>query len=194
MSRAKSNVAFNPVLRTIKERRSIRSYKPEPVPRKYIEKIIDAGNWAPSAGNLQPWRFVVIEDEKIRGELSSTVNPNWRRVMEQLMKKDPERYGMHREYMNVEDPVFYSAPVIIFVIGFSGVNCALACENMMLAAHSFGLGSCYIGWGALVMGDPKIVDLLGLDDKEKIYGPITVGYPLYYPEAPNKDDPQVKWV
>lgn len=185
---------WNPVLEAIRNRRSVRSYKPDPVPRELVEKIIEGGNWAPSAGNLQPWRFVVVEDVDIRERLREIALPRWMRAMEILKEEDPDRYEMFVDYMDCKDPVYYSAPVIIFVIGPSDVNCALACENMMLAAHSLGLGCCYVGWGALVLGELEVLEILELKPEESVLGPIVLGYPERYPEPPPKDDPEVKWV
>ncbi|MCP8311898.1 MAG: nitroreductase family protein, partial [Candidatus Methylarchaceae archaeon HK02M1] len=77
------------------------------------------------------------------------------------------------------------APVIIFVIGpaNNAVSCALACENIMIAAQSFGLGSCYVGFGSMVKGNADVVQALELTDDEQIYGPIVLGYPKVNPSA-----------
>ena len=184
----------NPVLKAIIERRSVRCFKPDPIPKELIEKIIEAGNWAPSAGNLQPWRFVVVEDEGLRERLRETAIPRWRRIMETLKGKEPERYEIYSKRIGSKDPVYHSAPVIIFVIGLSSINCALACENMMMAAHSLGLGSCYVGWGALIRDNPDIIEILGLKGDERVLGPIVFGYPEKYPDPPAKKRPEIKWV
>jgi nitroreductase len=184
----------NSVLQAIKARRSVRHYKTDPVPRKLIEKIIEAGNWAPSVGNLQPWRFVVIEDEKLRMKLKEMALPKWRKTTEKLKEDDPQRYRIHARHLGRDDPVYYSAPVIIFIIGPSGINSALACENMMLAAHSLGLGSCYVGWGALVIYEPELIEALELKEKESVFGPIIIGYPEKYPEPPPKKEAKIKWI
>jgi len=184
----------NLVLKAIKDRRSVRFFKPDPIPKELIEKIIDAGNWAPSVGNLQPWRFVVIETENLRQRLRDIAIPKWKNVIEILKDDEPERYEIYSKNMAREDPVYYSAPTIIFVIGPSITNCALACENMMLAAHSLGLGSCYVGWGSLILFDNEIIEILDLKKEENIIGPIVMGYPEKYPKPPHKDEPDIKWV
>lgn len=191
---SQSNVEDNFVLKTIRERRSIRHFKSDKVPRNLVKKIIEAGTMAPSSSNLQPWRFVVIEDEKLREYLRQIALKKWNRVMEVLKDREPERFNFYREQKDRKDPVYYSAPVIIFVIGPSGVNCALACENMMLAAHSIGLGSCYVGWGGLVVEDPETNKMLELKEKEKVFGPILIGYPEKQLEPTPRDDPEIKWV
>jgi nitroreductase len=191
---SEENPLTNKVLKAIKCRRSIRSYKPEPVPDMFIEKIIDAGNWAPSAGNLQPWRFVVVKDKKVRAKLREATVPKWRNVMELLKEEAPERYKMFKNNLKLKDPVFYSAPVIIFIIGTSSINCSLACQNILLAAHSLGLGSCYVGWGSAVLDCPEIIEILELKADESIFGPIIIGYSEEYPKPPKKKKPEVKFV
>jgi nitroreductase len=185
---------YNPVLKAIKERRSIRYYKPDSPSKELIEKVIDAGNWAPSAGNLQPWRFVLIEEKNLRGRLSELALPKWKSVMETLKKDEPERYEIHSKHMDRKDPVCYSAPVILFVIRPSITYCSLACENMMLVAHSLGLGCCYVGWGALVIEEPEAIEILDLKKGENVIGPIVLGYPEKYPKAPHKKEAKVKWI
>ena len=95
----------------------------------------------------------------------------------------PELYNMAMSIYEAmdepKDPIYYNAPVIIFVIGATNnaVSCALACENIMIAAQSLGLGTCYVGFGAMVKGNPEIVKALELKSDEGIYGPILIGYP-----------------
>ncbi len=101
-----------------------------------------------------------------------------------------------------KDMVYYSAPVILFVIGPASyaVSCALACENIMIAACSLGLGSCYVGFGMMVKGNADVVQALELTDGERIYGPILLGYPKDIPEARALDqhdtyvEPKIKWI
>jgi nitroreductase len=102
--------------------------------------------------------------------------------------------------------IYYNAPAIIFVIGpvNNPVSCALACENIMIAAQSFGLGSCYTGFGAMVKGNPEVVKALELKDDEGVYGPILLGYPKANLSpalasalagiGPNKKAPVTKWI
>ncbi len=184
----------NPVFKAIMDRRSVRFYKPDPLPKELIEKVIEAGNWAPSVGNLQPWRFIVVEDKYLRERLRDKAIPIWKSVMETLKEKEPKRYEIYLKQRDRKDPIYYSAPVFIFVLGPSRINCALACENMMIAAHSLGLGSCYVGWGALIIDDPEVTEILELKMDESILGPIVIGFPEKYPEPPPKDEPEVKWV
>ncbi len=189
---------MNPVLEAIKIRRSVRSYEAKPVPRDIINTLIEAANQAPSAMNSQPWRFVVVEDEKARKKLLQAALPNAKKILEHVKEINPERYKMiMKRYEQMEDPIYYSAPGIVFVIGsgrYADHSCPLACQNIMLAAYSLGLGSCWVGFGALVTDNAEIRDLLDLKDDEKIFGPILIGYPKGYPEPPEKNPPVVKWI
>ena len=204
---------MNPVIEAINTRRSIRAYDPTPIPREVINTIIEAGNQAPSQGRMvngeirfQPWRFVVVEDPAFKQTLVQTTLPIWKKFIENMKETLPEVYEKAMTYYEAmdepKDMVFYSAPVILFVIGPASyaVSCALACENIMLAAHSLGLGSCYVGFGSMVKGNADVVQALELTDNEQIFGPIVLGYPKDIPEARALDshesyvDPKIKWI
>ena len=202
----------NPILEAIHNRRSCRDFKQKSIPRDIFKKIIDAGNQAPftSITRSQPWRFVVVENQEFRQKLIETTFPIWKKSMENIKEAAPEIYNTAMElYQSLDDPkdlVYYSAPGIVFVIGpkRNSVCCSLACENMMIAATSLGLGSCYVGFGSMVTGNDEIVKKLELADDEKIYGPILLGYPKDKSNskvakglahlAPIKKEPIVKWI
>ena len=205
---------MNQVMETIRRRMSVRSYDPRPVPREILDAVIEAGNLAPSRGResedgkgfaFQPWRFVVVEDREFWKTLVETTTPIWKQFTGSIREHNPEMYEqvmMSYEAMpEPRDMVYYSAPAILFVIGPKGfdISCALACENIMIAATSFGLGSCYVGFGAMVTGNPEVVEALELEEGERIYGPILLGYPGEEPGAldtirPEKNPPVVKWI
>jgi len=205
---------INPVIEVINKRRSVRAYEPKPIPKDIINTIIEAGNQAPSTGRMvkgeirfQPWRFVVVEDPEFKQKLVQTTLPIWKKFLENFKKAQPETYEIAMTYYEAmpepKDMVYYSAPVILFVIGpiSNAVSCALACENIMLAACSLGLGSCYVGFGSMVKGNAEIVQALELTEGERIYGPIVLGYPKDIPEARPLDqhdsryvDPKIKWI
>jgi nitroreductase len=205
-------VLFNQVIETINKRRSIRSYDAKPVPRDVIKTIIEAGNQAPftSITRSQPWRFVVVENPEFRQKLFSTTFPFWKNATEGMKKTYPDIYKMAvRVYDAMDEPkdvIYYNAPVIIFVLGPANdaVSCALACENIMIAATSLGLGSCYVGFGSIIRGDADVVKTLDLKDDEAVYGPILLGYPKIDPSEalssalryiePNKREPKTKWI
>jgi nitroreductase len=205
---------MNPVLEPIRQRRSVRSYKADSVPKDTVQQIIAAGNWAPTGHNMQLWRFVVVEDRQLRQKLVETTRPTWRRAFggwadstdaqfrDTLTAMTPRCLGWPPQsyedtiarLVELEDGMYWEAPVVIFVIGSRPSECWMVCQNMVLAAHSLGLGSCIVGFGAGVTSDTEIVEALELHENEKIFGPVVVGYAQIYPEPPEKKPPVVKWV
>lgn len=189
---------MNTVLQAIESRRSIRSYEPKQLPRETLLAIINAANHAPSAMNTQPWRFVVVENQSFRKKLVETAVPNCKKFVETLKESFPQRYQfIMKRFEELEDPIYYKAPAIVFVIGSgpgAGDSCPLACENMMLAAHSLDLGSCWVTFGSLVTDNPEIAKELELKPDEKIFGPILLGYTKEKPQPPAKKDPSIKWI
>ena len=184
---------MNEVIQAIKKRRSIRSYDSRTIPKTLINVIIEVANEAPSAMNCQPWRFAVIEDDIAKKKLLSAAKPNVHKILDMIKDSDPERYEMIRKrYAELHDPVYYSAPVVIFVIGsgrYASHSCPLACENMMLAAHSLGIGSCWVGFGAMVTEDAEVKKMLELKEDETIFGPIFWGILLNIRNAPQRKSP-----
>jgi nitroreductase len=187
---------MNAVIEAINKRRSVRAYEDKPVPRDLVNAVIAAGNEAPSAMNSQPWRFVVVEDPAAKKKLLGAALPQAKKITELVKDVDPERYeSIKKRYAELPDPVYYSAPTVIFVIGngrYAAHSCPLACENMMLAAHSLGLGSCWVGFGAMVTEDGSVRKLLDLQEGDAIFGPILLGYPKGVTARPPKKDPKVK--
>jgi len=189
---------MNPVIDAIKKRRSVRSYDPKPIPRDVLNAVIEAGNEAPSAMNSQPWRFVVVEGKEAKKKLLGAALPQAKKITELVKDADPERYAATKKrYAELPDPVYYSAPTVVFVIGngrYAAHSCPLACENMMLAAQSLGLGSCWVGFGAMVTEDRSVRALLELKEDDSIFGPILLGYPKGESARPPKKEPKVKWI
>ncbi len=189
---------MNPVIEAIKKRRAIRSYEARPVPRDILKLILDAANEAPSAMNSQPWRFVVVEDASAKKKLLAAALPQAKKITEQVKDVDPERYeAIKKRYAELPDPVYYSAPAVVFVIGagrYAAHSCPLACENMMLAAHALGLGSCWVGFGAMATADAEVRALLELGEDESVFGPILIGYPKGEAQRPPKKEAKVKWI
>jgi nitroreductase len=208
----KATIFMNSVIEAIKNRRSIRAYEQKPIPRDIINIVIEAGNQAPftTLTRAQPWRFVVVQNPEFKQKLLQTTLPFWKNATECMKNTAPELYKMamsiYEAMDDQKDVIYYNAPVIIFVIGpaNNAASCALACENMMIAAQSLGLGSCYVGFGAMVKGNADVVQALELKDDEGIYGPILLEYPKTNPSealatalesiGPNKKKPGTKWI
>ena len=204
----------NPVLEAIGKRQSVRAYKPDPIPPDVMQAIIEAGNQAPARGRMkegssdldfQPWRFVVVEDADLKRKLLETTLPFWKNMTASMKDSHPDMYeNVMTQFEAMPEPkdmVYYAAPAIVFIIGPKGfdISCSLACENMMIAATSFGLGSCYVGFGAMVTGNTEVVEALELKEDEKIFGPILLGYASGGQSAldntrTEKAPPLIKWI
>ncbi|MCW4015039.1 MAG: nitroreductase family protein [Candidatus Bathyarchaeota archaeon] len=204
---------MNPVIEAINNRRSVRAYEQKPIPKDIINTIIEAGNQAPytSMTRSQPWRFVVVQNPEFKQKLFQTAFPFWKNAIDGMKEAAPELYKMatclYDAMDEPKDVIYYNAPAILFVIGpASGgaTSCALACENIMIAAQSLGLGSCYVGFGAMIKGNAEVIQALELKEDEAIYGPILLGYPKVNISTevanalekigPIKKEPVTKWI
>lgn len=186
---------MNSVLEVINQRRSVRLFEKTNVEISDLEKIINAGNMAPT-GTSQSWRFVVVTEDELLNKLKELSIPYYEKFMENM----PDQFKEVRAVIDgiVDDPVFYSAPAAIYVIGSgssSDIDCSMVCQNIMLAAESLGLNSCYVYFGQLVLQNPEINSLFDLKDGEKVYGPVVLGKGKPgMPNLINKKDPIVKWL
>ena len=121
----------NPVLQAIADRRSNRGFKPDQITPEQLKTLLDAGEQAPSAKNMQPWQFTVVRNRELLTEISDETH--------KVMKV--ERGG----------DVFYGAPTVIFLScdpdahPWTRLDCGIAVQNIALAAHAIGLGSVIIG-------------------------------------------------
>jgi len=151
------------VLDAIRDRRSIRRYRPDPVPLDAIEKIIDAGRWAPTGANRQYWKFIAVTDPKIMRMI--------KRVSPMMWGDSPAAIlvclDLDRSSLGEEARRGYGE-----IAGFPS-------QNIMLAAHALGLGTCPIGG----FNKRAVTDILDVPDDMDVHLLITLGYP---DEAPEK--------
>jgi nitroreductase len=132
----------NPVIANIKTRRSIRDYLDTPLSEETINKIIDAGDYAPTGLNLQPWRFIVVQNKGMLKKLLDYAKPILVKNLEG--RKDAGAVNFMKRVQDKNFNLFYNAPVLILVIGINNnaltdYDCSMCAGNMMLAAHSLGL-------------------------------------------------------
>lgn len=165
-------------------RRSTRKYLDKEVSQELLEKIIETGRYAPSGGNSQSNHFLVIQNKQIIDHLVKMVE----RAFSQ-MEITENMYRSLQNSINLSKKggyVFcYNAPVLIIVAnkkdyGNNRADCALALENMMLEANELDLGSCYINQLKWLNEDQKILSYLqslGMNEDERVYGSLIVGYP-----------------
>jgi len=159
------------VFETIKSRRSVRAFTNEPVSDKEVMKLINAARWAPSAGNIQPWEFVVVRDPQIKRGLSAAA---------------------------LDQTFIEEVPVVIVVCanqlrssrgyGSRGVNLyclqdtAAAIQNMLLAACALGLATCWVG----AFQEEEARKVLNIPNGVRAVAIIPVGHPAEKPEAPER--------
>lgn len=179
-----------PMLRAIRERRSIRRYEARPVPQETLEQILQAGIYAPSAHNRQPWRFAVLQSLQSKAQLAD--------AMGQQLQIDLERDHVPQTVIENDRQRSYdrltNAPVLV-VVSLSLVDMdsyadtvrsekerimaiqsvAMAGQNILLAAHSLGLGACWMC--ASLFCPDVVVNALELPQDWQPQGIITLGYP-----------------
>lgn len=167
---------MNETLRLIKSRRSVKKYKDTPVKREDIEKIVEAGTWAATGLNKQSPIILVVTNKEVREKLSR-LNAG----------KDP----FHRA-----DP-FYGAPCVLVVLADKSVHTrvydgSLVMGNMLLAAHSLGLGACWIHRAKETFETDEgkqILKELGIEGEYEGVGNCIVGYPDMTPaDKPRKEN------
>jgi nitroreductase len=189
----------NDVFENIYLRRSVRDYKPDDVPDDIIRELIRAGTYAPSAVNTQPWRFVVIKNREIIDRLSERAKKLWLDSVDK--SSNPEIKRLENIMKMPEFNIFYNAPVLILIFATPDAyspqyDCASAAENMMLAAKSLGIGSCWIGFGMPLSSDHDILVELKVPEDYHLMVPLIFGYPVkdIQTAPPRKEDVIFNWI
>lgn len=152
------------VFETILHRRAIRRFSTKQIEENELEQILNAGMYAPSAGGRQGVIFAVCQNREVNERLGKIKRANARPQMA------TKTSFVSREQPSIADDIkitnaFYDAPTVITMFApkdflFSKEDCALAAENIMLAADAFGIGSCYIGQGWEAFADPYGQEIL----------------------------------
>lgn len=167
----------NETLRTIMTRRSIRKYKPDPIPSEILKAILFPGIYAPTAMGRQPWYVVVIQNRKTIDELNDQVKAATAR-----MPDNP-----YRDYVGSENyTIHYGAPTFVIATGdcelaprSAEVDCALLLGTTFLAAHSLGIGSCWINQLNVLNDEPEFreyMTTLTIPKQNRIFGCACFGY------------------
>ncbi len=175
-------------------RRAVREFTPEPVDEKVIRQLVDAAIQAPSAVNQQPWLFTVVRDRALLTSISAKAKAH-------MLKTSPTALASHHFQHILSEAtfdIFYNAPVLIVISAAAGLwaveDCALAAENMMLAAHASGLGTCWIGFARGWLGTSEGKSVLKLSEIDVPVAPIIVGHPKSSPPAVSRNPPRIDWI
>ncbi len=176
----------------------MRRFKPEPVSPDVLNRLLEAAAWAPSAGNRQDWRFAVVTSDDVRRRMASAAEREWDAILaahgSDGVVEELARYRSNFGW-------FAEAPVVIavsckvpegFLVHYLGaladdvagtqVSAAMAAQNLMLAAHANGLGSCCLT--APLVAEQELKRILGLGRRSRIACLIAVGYADESPAAP----------
>ena len=192
---------YDALLELVKSTRSIRRFKPDPIPDEYIDKIVEVARWAPSGFNQQPWEFVVVRKPELRKKIAEYTSIYWSQSREMEATREswegvwnPEPVGSEADYS--------VAPVYIIIFGDTRAKEGLPmgvrfdvhrCESifisslanaflyMHMAAGTLGLASQWVSALATPYAHCMIKDLLGIRKQLEIYDMLAVGYPAVQP-------------
>jgi len=175
------------------KRRAIRDFEDKEVPLETIKEIIRDGCLAPSSGNGQPWRFIIINNKEWIKKLSDESKKN----ILYFIGKNPDSplKSYEARLKNKNFNVFYNAPCLVYIVApkevrSAQVDCALAACYFMFSAAALGLGTCWVDLGSEIR-DPEILAEIGMPYDCKIIAPIILGHPKSIPPSPTRNEPQI---
>ena len=223
--------------RVIYQRRSNRLFKKKQVDPQLVERIIEAGRFAPSAGNNQPWKFIVIQNQKMLDEInrqckktllffSKICMPHewlekktpgdktarlkwWQKVLLWILVRFVGGDADQRAHGGVNavtaDPdfhTFFKAPTVILLlvdkraIGGTDLDMGICAQNMVLAAHSLGLGTCYLDLiTKTIVYNRKLRKKLGIAHPFEIATALVLGHPKGSIDGiVEREQPRVEWI
>ena len=176
-------------------RRSTREYTSDSVDEPTIRRLIDAAIHAPSATNEQPWTFTVVRDQALLDQVSQASKVH----MLATLPAGPEADRYRSRLSDPQFQIFYHAPVLVVISGIRqgawiAEDCALAAQNLMLAAYGQCLGTCWIGFSQGYLNTPEGKQALGIPATWMPVAPIIVGHPKTMPAPVARREPEIRWV
>ncbi|MDI6796099.1 MAG: nitroreductase family protein [Desulfatibacillaceae bacterium] len=215
------------VEKVIYKRRSNRLFRKKAVPKELLHRVLEAARFAPSAGNCQPCKFVVVTDPKLIADIERDAmkvlrflknlylaekgrRPLWKNAIFSATslvmptKMDPRPMTAMEKADRSNDVIYWGAPAVIFVakntrgISNPDLDTGMATQNLVLAAHALGLGTCYIGLTIEPLNYPYMKSyrkLLGIEEPYELVTSIAIGYPKGKIDAAVKrDTPPITWI
>lgn len=157
------------LMEAIKTRRSIRKFRETPVPENLLKEVLNAARLAPSADNAQPWKIIVVRDQQMKQKVTQACNGQ---------------------------KFLVQAPIVLVVCGIPEdafqtvggymsshvIDASIALDHVTLAAHSLGLGTCWVAW----FKEEKVKDILGIPEDVRVVALSPLGYPDESPERPSR--------
>jgi coenzyme F420-0:L-glutamate ligase / coenzyme F420-1:gamma-L-glutamate ligase len=179
----------------IHQRRSIRKYQPQPIPKDIIRFVLAAAGWAPSAHNSQPWRFIILDTPKVKRELAEAMAEAWAADL----SKDGTTVDVQKRNERVER--FANAPVLILAcLTMEGLrkfpdaerqgcehdlalqSLGAGIQNLLLGAHARGLGACWFCAPAFCKETVRKMLKIPVDVEPQAF--VAMGYPAEAPPTP----------
>jgi nitroreductase len=166
---------MNEIMKIIKSRRSVRSFSDKQIKQEELDVILEAGMYAPSAAGKQAWHFTVIQDQQILDEISSEAKRIYRSMDIDFLRSIGANDQFH---------TFFHAPTVIVISGevnsiAPNSDCAVAAQNVMLAAESLQIGSCWISAASVIAQTEegkKIIEKMRLPEDYAPFNSIAMGY------------------
>lgn len=185
--------------RFILERRSVRNFKKKPVAEPLIRRILEAGRFAPSAGNHQPWKFIVITDPEFINQIEEAVHASWVDMYKKFTDDqtvmnlvnvvptgtfDPRVQNGIKCVAQKELPIFFNAPVVILIacnekMANPDLHIGICGQNMNLAAMALGIGCCWSSFASGINRIPELKVKLGIGDSWIIRTSLCLGHPKF---------------
>jgi len=173
----------------LKGRRSVREFLPDDVPEEHLELILDMARYAPTAGNAQPWRFLVVRERANKEGLREAVKDYLRMKIDELELPAAEKQERKERVFRFADKIF-SAPILILVfvdasrypdlVGYDG---AMAVQNMMLAAHALGYGTSF---QTTLFPEELVKEHFSIPERYRFICAVPLGKPAVPSEPPER--------
>jgi nitroreductase/NAD-dependent dihydropyrimidine dehydrogenase PreA subunit len=195
------------VEKTILERRSVRNFSDKPVSEHSLRRIIEAGRFAPSAGNAQPWSFVAITNTEVIKQIEEACHAVWSNLygmyndddqvagLAEMFGKplpvglfDPRVWGGAGCVTRKELPIFMGANALVLLLVNDKMpeptlQMGICGQNMNLAAESLGLGACWVSFSLAINFLPELQAMLGIKEGWRVQTSIVVGHPKFKQEG-----------
>ena len=175
---------MNQIIETIKNRRSVRQYSPEQIKDEELESILEAAIYAPTGHNDQPWHFTIVQNK----DLINEINDGAKKVMKGMEMEWISKLGTVKEFN-----IFHRAPTALIISGKKDattpiVDCAAAVQNILLAAESLDIGSCWIGFAKFFFLDPDNMKKFNIPEDHEVHFGVALGYKVNEnPQAPERN-------
>ncbi|MFW9915503.1 MAG: nitroreductase family protein [Candidatus Thorarchaeota archaeon] len=177
------------VFEAIKGRRSVRAFLPDEVPQQDLELILDMARYAPTAANNQPWKFLVVRNGKNKVMLQAKIKEFVeKRIDDQALELEEKTKRKEDIFQYLEN--LFVVPVLVFLLVDGSqypelVMCdgTLAAQNMMLAAHALGYGTCF---QTTFFPEELVRDYFAIPDHYRLICTVPIGRAASQPEMPQK--------